>query len=430
MTLPAAADVVVVGSGITGAAAAAAAAARGASVVLLDKEDGPAREGSGRAQGSLRLQGRHASEFPLAKEALRLWREAAAEEDIELLVGGNLYFCTREEELALLRSLVTEAHDAGLNEVELLDPLQTREIIPAATGPFLAAMWSPVDAQCQPEKGTELYVRRARQAGATVSYGAKVTRLLETGRRITGVRTTVGPIRSPAVVVAAGIWTPYLANSVGLKVPIMPVCMSELETRPIEPLFRPALRAFGFGARQRPSGQVIVSGGLNALVTHGVSLYDLNGLRYWIPRAASFRKHIRLYLDAKLVARQVLARSTLDMRLVPLRSPEPPPVRRSVDRALARLATVIPGMRGAAPSRYWGGMVDMTPDGLPIIDGTSGPQGLTIITGLSGHGFTLGPVLGAIAADLALDGLSSWPIAPFRLSRFAEGPIRSPEMMI
>ena len=280
MTLPAAADVVVVGSGITGAAAAAAAAARGASVVLLDKEDGPAREGSGRAQGSLRLQGRHASEFPLAKEALRLWREAAAEEDIELVVGGNLYFCTREEELALLRSLVTEAHDAGLTEVELLDPLRTREIIPAATGPFLAAMWSPVDAQCQPEKGTELYVRRARQAGATIAYGAKATRLLQTGGRITGVRTTVGPIRSPAVVVAAGIWTPYLANSVGLKVPIMPVCMSELETRPIEPLFHQALRAFGFGARQRPSGQVIVSGGLNALVTHGVSLYDFNGLRY------------------------------------------------------------------------------------------------------------------------------------------------------
>ena len=50
MTLPRSADVVVVGSGIVGAACAAALAARGASVVLLEKEDGPAREGSGRAR--------------------------------------------------------------------------------------------------------------------------------------------------------------------------------------------------------------------------------------------------------------------------------------------------------------------------------------------------------------------------------------------
>ena len=70
MTMPRGADVVVVGSGIVGAASAAALATRGASVVLLDKEDGPAREGSGRAQGSLRVQGRQGVELPLAREAL------------------------------------------------------------------------------------------------------------------------------------------------------------------------------------------------------------------------------------------------------------------------------------------------------------------------------------------------------------------------
>jgi sarcosine oxidase, subunit beta len=55
MSMPRTVHVVVVGSGITGAAAAAALSERGASVLVLDKEDGPAREGSGRAQGSLRV---------------------------------------------------------------------------------------------------------------------------------------------------------------------------------------------------------------------------------------------------------------------------------------------------------------------------------------------------------------------------------------
>lgn len=46
----------------------------------------------------------------------------------------------------------------------------------------------------------------------------------------------------------------------------------------------------------------------------------------------------------------------------------------------------------------------MTPDGLPVIDANSGPDGLVIVTGLSGHGFTLGPAFGETAADLAVEG--------------------------
>jgi sarcosine oxidase subunit beta len=149
--------------------------------VLLDKEDGPAREGSGRAQGSLRVQGRHGAEFPLAREALELWTAAAAEGDFELVVGGNLYLRTTDHELPKLQALVDEAQQAGLSQIQLLDANQTREIIPFATGDFLGAMWSPVDGHCQPAKGTEHYIRRARRAGAEVVYGVKVTQLCETG---------------------------------------------------------------------------------------------------------------------------------------------------------------------------------------------------------------------------------------------------------
>ncbi len=428
--LPSGADVVVVGAGITGAATAAAVAARGASVLLVEKEDGPAHEGSGRAQGSLRVQGRHAAEFPLAVEALRLWREAAEEADFEFVVGGNLYFATRDSDLPVLRGLVDEAHASGLADVALLDPDQTREVLPAATGPFLGAMWSPIDAQCQPEKGTEAFVRRALDRGAGVAYGVKATRVIERAGRVAGLETSAGTVAASAVVVAGGAWTPYLASTVGLAVPIMPVVMSEVETKALPPVFRQTIRAFGFGARQRPGGRVVVSGGLNAVVRHEVSLYDLNGLRFWLSRAADFRSHLRLQLGARRILRQIATMSTLDTRLVPDRSPEPRPDRVAVDRALARLAGVIPAMAAATPARYWGGLVDMTPDGLPVIDGACGPEGLTIITGLSGHGFTLGPALGAIAAGLAVDGVSPLPIEGFRLARFSEPGVRRPEMLI
>ena len=207
MTMPRSADVVVVGGGIVGAAAVAALAARGASVLLLDKEIGPAREASGRAQGSLRIQGRHRAEFPLAREALALWAQAAEEGDFEFVVGGNLYIRTTEDELPVLQRLVDEAHRSGLTGVELLDADETRAILPAATGPFLGAMWSPVDAACQPAKGTAHYASRAERAGARLAYGVKVIQLLETGGRIAGVHTTAGPIAADAVVLAGGVWT-------------------------------------------------------------------------------------------------------------------------------------------------------------------------------------------------------------------------------
>jgi sarcosine oxidase subunit beta len=432
MQLPATADVVVVGSGITGAAAAAALAARGASVVVVEKEDGPAREGSGRAQGSLRLQGRHAAEFPLALEALRLWNQAANEDpdaDIELVTGGNMYFCTAEPERAILLSLVADARSAGLTGVEFLDREQARLIIPAATGPFLGAMWSPVDAQCQPDKGTRLYVRRAERAGASFAYGVKACRLLESKGRIIGVDTTVGRIDAGAVVVATGIWTPHLLATIGVKIPIMPVCLTEVETKATKPLFSPSIRAFGFGARQRPSGELVVSGGLNARLTRRFSFYDCNGLRYWLPRAKSFRKNLRLRPSGRQILREIKHRRIMGSSLVPQPSPEPQPDCASVAAALARLAVVIPEAGAAAAVRYWGGMIDMTPDGLPVIDGNAGPRGLTVIAGLSGHGLALGPVLGEIASDLCLDGATIRPTDSFRLERF-NGRVASPERMI
>jgi sarcosine oxidase, subunit beta len=430
MTMPRGVDVVVVGSGIVGATSAAALATRDASVVLLDKEDGPAREGSGRAQGSLRVQGRHHAEFPLAREALELWAEAAAEGDFEFVVGGNLYIRTTEEELPVLQRLVDEAHRAGLTDVELLEADQTRTVIPCATGPFLGAIWSPIDAACQPATATAHYVGRAERAGVHLGYGVKVTELLEAGGRIAGVHTTAGPIAADAVVVAAGVWTPYLANTVGVTVPVLPVVMSELETEPVKPLLTPTIRAFGFGARQRPSGRTVVSAGLNAKVGHGVSLVDFHGLRYWLPRALAFRKHIKLQLDTPRITEQLRHRSTLATQLIPDTSPEPPVDCPLVDSSLSRLSQLIPAFDGVGVARYWAGLVDLTPDGLPVIDGGAGPEGLTIMTGLCGHGLALGPVLGEIAADLSLTGGTTRPIDPFRLARFTTGSVGHPEVTI
>lgn len=66
--------------------------------------------------------------------------------------------------------------------------------------------------------------------------------------------------------------------------------------------------------------------------------------------------------------------------------------------------------------------MDLTPDHLPVIDRVPTVQNLTVAAGFSGHGFCLGPVTGAVVADLVLEREPGLPIHPFRLERFAGGP--------
>ena len=49
------------------------------------------------------------------------------------------------------------------------------------------------------------------------------------------------------------------------------------------------------------------------------------------------------------------------------------------------------------------GTLDLTPDHLPVIGRPDGVEGYVVAAGFSGHGFCLGPVVGRVVADLALE---------------------------
>ena len=428
--MPPGADVVVVGSGICGAAAAASTAARGLKVLLVDKERNAAGEASGQAQGVLRLQGRDPVEVPLAREALALWRQASAESnDFELVLGGNLYLAQDERELDELRGLVAEAREVGLNDVTVLDPCAVREFVPAARGPFAGAMWSPRDGHCDPQAASEHFIRRARRAGVEFAYGVKATRIVVRGSRVVGVDTGSSTMACAHIIVAAGVWTPHLLATAGLRVPIMPVSLSEGETSQAPQLFQSAVRAFGFGGRQRPDGRIVLSAGLNARVTHGLSLYDALDAPAWAKRLVAHRRSVKLRVDWPAVRSQVRYRSLLGTETIPV-GIRPYPDTTQVHAAHRAMSRVFPDVASTRVERVWAGRLDMSLDGRPIIDGSAGPDGLVFVTGLSGHGLTLGPVIGEIAADLVTKGTTSRPIHPFRLARFREEAVPVPRKTI
>jgi len=72
----------------------------------------------------------------------------------------------------------------------------------------------------------------------------------------------------------------------------------------------------------------------------------------------------------------------------------------------------------------WAGMIETTPDVIPVIDEATVP-GFHVATGFSGHGFGIGPGAGKAIAGLLTGNDSGIDLSEFRLSRFSDGtPIR------
>ena len=73
--------------------------------------------------------------------------------------------------------------------------------------------------------------------------------------------------------------------------------------------------------------------------------------------------------------------------------------------------------------RFWGGVIDLTPDGLPALDAVPGARGLYVAAGFSGHGFGIGPATGHAMAALITGRASGVDLSPFALRRFAGGAV-------
>ena len=65
-----------------------------------------------------------------------------------------------------------------------------------------------------------------------------------------------------------------------------------------------------------------------------------------------------------------------------------------------------------------GGLIDVTPDALPLIGTSASVPSLIFATGFSGHGFGLGPGGGRLAAELVIGGSTCVDPSPFAPARF------------
>ena len=104
-------------------------------------------------------------------------------------------------------------------------------------------------------------------------------------------------------------------------------------------------------------------------------------------------------------------------------SPSPTP---AVLKAIRRnLDTVFPQLADTPIVESWGGMVESSPDVVPIIDSIDRIPGFHVATGFSGHGFGIGPGAGKAIVGMITGAETGIDLAEMRLGRFFDGsPIR------
>ncbi|MEY8842435.1 NAD(P)/FAD-dependent oxidoreductase, partial [Cribrihabitans sp. XS_ASV171] len=100
---------------------------------------------------------------------------------------------------------------------------------------------------------------------------------------------------------------------------------------------------------------------------------------------------------------------------------DPPPSDRVLRRAWADARKAFPALEKAEIVQSWAGMIDVTPDAIPVISGVDDLPGMFIATGFSGHGFGIGPGAGQLMADLVTGSAPCVDPQAFRLSRFTDG---------
>jgi glycine/D-amino acid oxidase-like deaminating enzyme len=427
LPFPARADVVIVGAGIMGCAAAYYLSLRGLSAVVLDKSR-IAGQQSTRAWGFVRQQGREAAEVPLMMAGMRLWETLEQElgVDLEWRQGGCLYLADNETDWASFQGWldVARAHDL---DTRALTPAQVGERVTGLAAPVLGGLYTASDGQAEPRRVAGAFAARAAERGAQFLEGCGALALETAGGAITGVATERGTIRAARVICAAGATSFRLLDGVGIRLPQQAVRGTCMRTNALPPVSAATLWGHGLGIRQRADGAINLADDMQVDVD--MTLGHLRGLSLFWPELWAQRDKFRFHLNGA-AWRDLRARLGGGRDALAPRDPAPQPNPAHAPRALAKLKAIFPALRDAQVVEAWAGLIDVLPDGIPVIDAPAAPRGLAIATGFCGHGFAMGPIVGRLLAEWVDGGAPSLDLGAFRAARFVDGTMQRPRSML
>ncbi len=424
--IPESADVVIIGGGIVGVSTAWFLARQGIAVVLCEKGH-IAGEQSGRNWGWVRVQGRDTREIPMMLESLRIWESLKEEtgEDVGFTRGGCFFTANSSKELQSFEDWVDVARDYEI-DTRLINATELQKYIHGAAIDWAGAMVTMNDGRAEPHKATPAIARAAAQSGATVLPGCAVRGIETSGGAVSAVVTEHGTIRTSTVLCAAGAWTSMFCRSLGINVPQLRVRGTVARTAACESVLDGNVFDARLGIRRREDGGYTVAHG--SVLEHPVTPSSFKYFFKFLPALLQEFKVVRLSFGREFVDEWTTPRVWDLDRLSPFEEvrvldPEPTPavlkgIRRNLDK-------MFPQLVNTPIVESWAGVIESSPDVVPIIDSVDSVKGFHVATGFSGHGFGIGPGAGKAIAGMLTGTDTGIDLAPLRLSRFFDGsPIR------
>ena len=429
--LPAQVDVAIVGGGIIGITAALELAQRGQSVAVLEKGV-VAGEQSSRNWGWCRQQNRDHRELPLAQLALRRWSEFAAElgEDTGFRRTGLVYASNDLADIARWESWAAKARLLGM-ETRLLSGAEVAAMLPGNSRAWRGGVYSPTDGRAEPALAAPVLARAAQRLGVAILQNCAVRALDIEGGRVRGVITERGRVRAEAVLLAGGAWSGLLLRHHGLRFLQASVKSTSFFTEAAPAVTEGGIAMQDITFRRRMDGGYTV--GLSGRGQLQITPFGLAQAAAFWPTFKARRKGLTFALTRSfLEGPEAILRWQPD-QVSPferMRVLDPAPDPHLVAMGLQRLAEAYPALAGIRAATAWGGMVDSTPDAIPVISGVAVMPGLTIASGFSGHGFGIAPGAGRLAAELIRGDSPSVDPAPYRYERMIDGTrLSAPGMM-
>jgi D-amino-acid dehydrogenase len=273
---------------------------------------------------------------------------ALSENDFGLVQKGLLVLCKTQERLHEEGEVAEAARKLGLG-AEVLAPEEVARLEPGLRMEIAGAIRFTEDAHLVPPRLLDWLARAVEAGGARICWSTEVTGWRAGKGRVEAVRTSQGEFSAEEYVLAAGSWSPELARGLQLRLPLQPgkgysVTLPEPKRRPSTPMILSEARVAvtPMGAALRFAGTMELAG-----------------------------------LDPSINARRVEA----ILRAVPAYLPEFGPE----------------DFRGVPA---WSGLRPCSPDGLPYLGRVGRYANLSVATGHSMMGVTLGPITGRLLAEI------------------------------
>jgi sarcosine oxidase subunit beta len=373
-------DVVIIGGGVHGLATAYYLAANHGihNVAVLDKGY-LGGGGSGRNTAILRSNYLTPEGVRFYDRSLELYRHLAAELNFNVMFSrrGHLTLAHNDSSLRTMRWRA-EVNKLSRVDSEVIDTAEVARLVPALDTssavryPILGALYHPPGGIIRHDAVVWGYARAADALGVHLHQQTEVTGIdVDAGSRVTGVRTSRGPISAPVVLNSTAGWSSTVSDLAGVRTPVQTFPLQAAVSEPV----RPFLHA------------VVVSGTLHVYV----SQTDRGELVF----GASVDPFTSYSMRGSLEFAEGLAAHVLEL---------------------------MPGLSKMRLLRQWAGLCDMTPDFSPIM-GTTPVEGFYLDVGWGTYGFKAGPVSGEAMAEAIATRATPEIIAAFGLDRFDNGKL-------